>query len=142
MAYTFFKAKGYSIGTSLCEDDKVELAKSLMDKAEKKGVKLLLPVDNVVGKEFSNDTERKTVPSDQIPTDGWVWTSVRKQSSCILRQSRMPKPWYGTVLWAYLSSPLCQRYKGSCKSGCRVRSNFNNRRRRFCRSYRTAWFCR
>jgi len=64
MAYTFFKAKGYSIGTSLCEDDKVELAKSLMDKAEKKGVKLLLPVDNVVGKEFSNDTERKTVPSD------------------------------------------------------------------------------
>jgi len=38
MAYTFFKAKGYSIGTSLCEDDKVELAKSLMDKAEKKGV--------------------------------------------------------------------------------------------------------
>jgi len=90
MAYTFFKAKGYSIGTSLCEDDKVELAKSLMDKAEKKGVKLLLPVDNVVGKEFSNDTERKTVPSDQIRTDGWVWTSVRKQSSCILRQSRMP----------------------------------------------------
>jgi len=79
MAYTFFKAKGYSIGTSLCEDDKVELAKSLMDKAEKKGVKLLLPVDNVVGKEFSNDTERKTVPSDQIP-DGWMGMDIGEET--------------------------------------------------------------
>lgn len=79
MAYTFFKAKGYSIGTSLCEDDKVELAKSLMDKAEKKGVKLLLPVDNVVGKEFSNDTERKTAPSDQIP-DGWMGMDIGEET--------------------------------------------------------------
>jgi len=78
MAYTFFK-QGYSIGTSLCEDDKVELAKSLMDKAEKKGVKLLLPVDNVVGKEFSNDTERKTVPSDQIP-DGWMGMDIGEET--------------------------------------------------------------
>ncbi|HHV29199.1 phosphoglycerate kinase [Acetivibrio mesophilus] len=75
MAYTFFKAKGYSIGTSLCEDDKVDLAKSLIEKAESKGVKLLLPVDNVVGKEFSNDTERKTVPSNQIP-DGWMGMDI------------------------------------------------------------------
>ncbi|ODM26017.1 phosphoglycerate kinase [Clostridium sp. Bc-iso-3] len=75
MAYTFFKAKGYSIGTSLCEDDKVDLAKSLIEKAESKGVKLLLPVDNVVGKEFSNDTERKTVPSNQI-LDGWMGMDI------------------------------------------------------------------
>ncbi|HOM01627.1 MAG TPA: phosphoglycerate kinase [Acetivibrio sp.] len=79
MAYTFFKAKGYSIGTSLCEDDKVELAKSLMDKAESKGVKLLLPVDNVVGKEFSNDTERQTVSSNQIP-DGWMGMDIGEET--------------------------------------------------------------
>ncbi|GAE88155.1 phosphoglycerate kinase [Acetivibrio straminisolvens JCM 21531] len=79
MAYTFFKAKGYSIGTSLCEDDKVELAKSLMDKAESKGVKLLLPVDNIVGKEFKDDTERQTVPSNQIP-DGWMGMDIGEQT--------------------------------------------------------------
>jgi len=50
-----------------------------MDKAEKKGVKLLLPVDNVVGKEFSNDTERKTVPSDQIP-DGWMGMDIGEET--------------------------------------------------------------
>lgn len=75
MAYTFFKAKGYSIGTSICEDDKVELAKNLLDKAASKGVKLLLPVDNVLGKEFNNDTERQTVDSDKIP-DGWMGMDI------------------------------------------------------------------
>lgn len=75
MAYTFFKAKGYSIGTSICEDDKVELAKNLLDKAASKGVKLLLPVDNVVGLEFKNDTERKVVNSDSIP-DGWMGMDI------------------------------------------------------------------
>ncbi len=75
MAYTFFKAKGYSIGTSICEDDKVDLAKNLLDKAASKGVKLLLPVDNVVGLEFKNDTERKVVDSDSIP-DGWMGMDI------------------------------------------------------------------
>ncbi len=75
MAYTFFKAKGYKIGTSICEDDKVELAKSLLDKAASKGVKLLLPVDNVLGLEFKNDTERKVVDSDGIP-DGWMGMDI------------------------------------------------------------------
>ena len=51
MAYTFFKALGYNVGTSLCEDDKVELAKEMMAKAESKGVKFLIPVDNKLGKE-------------------------------------------------------------------------------------------
>ena len=75
MAYTFFKAKGYSIGTSICEDDKVELAKSLLEKAASKGVKLLLPVDNILGKEFKNETERKVVDSDAIP-DGWMGMDI------------------------------------------------------------------
>lgn len=75
MAYTFFKAKGYNIGTSICEDDKVDLAKSLLEKAQSKGVKLLLPVDNVVGLEFKNDTEFKVVDSDSIP-DGWMGMDI------------------------------------------------------------------
>ncbi len=75
MAYTFFKAKGYNIGTSICEDDKVELAKSLIEKAESKGVKLLLPVDNVIGLEFKNDTEYKVVESNHMP-DGWMGMDI------------------------------------------------------------------
>ncbi|MEW8974473.1 MAG: phosphoglycerate kinase [Tissierellaceae bacterium] len=69
MAYTFLKAQGYEIGTSLLEEDKIELAKGLLEKAESKGVKLLLPVDIVVAKEFKNDTEFKTVKIDSIPED-------------------------------------------------------------------------
>ncbi len=75
MAYTFLKAKGYKIGKSLCEEDKLELARELMDKAEKKGVNLLLPIGNVIGKEFSPDTEDKYVPSDDIP-DGWMGMDI------------------------------------------------------------------
>ena len=69
MAYTFFKAQGYGVGNSLCEDDKCDLALSLMEKAKQKGVKMLLPVDTKVGKEFKPDTESKTVDWTQIPDD-------------------------------------------------------------------------
>ncbi|ANW99345.1 phosphoglycerate kinase [Thermoclostridium stercorarium subsp. thermolacticum DSM 2910] len=75
MAYTFLKAKGYSIGNSICEDDKLDFAKGLIEKAEKKGVKLLLPISNVVGKEFSADTEYKEVASNEIP-DGWMGLDI------------------------------------------------------------------
>ncbi|MEG1806046.1 MAG: phosphoglycerate kinase [Clostridia bacterium] len=69
MAYTFLLAKGYTVGHSKVEVDKVELAKELLAKAEVKKVKLLLPVDNVVAKEFSNDVPFMTVPSNEIPDD-------------------------------------------------------------------------
>ena len=70
MSYTFQKALGLSIGKSLCENDKVDLAKDLMAKAKEKGVKLLLPVDNVCGDSFSNDAKRITVASaNGIPDD-------------------------------------------------------------------------
>jgi len=75
MAYTFFRAKGYGVGTSICEEDKVELAKGLLAKAEEKKVKLLLPVDTVAGKEFKADTEYKVVPSDAIPDD-WIGLDI------------------------------------------------------------------
>lgn len=69
MAYTFLKAQGYEIGTSLLEEDKIELAKELMNKAKEKGIKFLLPVDVVVAKEFAADAEHKTVSFDAIPSD-------------------------------------------------------------------------
>ena len=70
MAYTFFKAMGYNVGNSICELDKLDLAKELMEKAKVKGVKLMLPLDTKIGKEFSADTESKTVKYTEIP-DGW-----------------------------------------------------------------------
>ena len=66
MAYTFFKAMGREVGLSLLELDRVELAKEIMEKA---GDKLVLPIDNVVAKEFSNDAVATIVASDQIPAD-------------------------------------------------------------------------
>lgn len=69
MAYTFRKALGFKVGNSLLEEDKIELAKELMAKAEEKKVKLLLPVDNVIADNFSNDANTQVVEGD-IP-DGW-----------------------------------------------------------------------
>jgi 3-phosphoglycerate kinase len=69
MAYTFFKAMGYEVGKSICELDKIDLAKQLLEKARAKGVKLILPVDNMLGKEFSNDTETMIAKSSEIPAD-------------------------------------------------------------------------
>ena len=69
MAYTFLKALGHNIGKSLCEEDKIDLAKELIESAKAKGVNLLLPIDNAVAKEFSKDAERIEVPSDDIYDD-------------------------------------------------------------------------
>lgn len=79
MAYTFFKAQGYEVGNSLCELDKLDLAKELMEKAKAKGVKLILPVDTKVGKEFKPDTESKTVPWTEIPSD-WEGFDIGEKS--------------------------------------------------------------
>ena len=79
MAYTFFKAQGYSVGESLCEEDKCDLALELMEKAKEKNVKFLLPIDNKVGKEFKPDTESKTVKSTEIP-DGWEGLDIGEET--------------------------------------------------------------
>ena len=79
MAYTFMKAKGYGVGTSLLEEDKVDYAKEMIAKAAEKGVNFLLPVDTVVAKEFNNDTEFKTVASDSIP-DGWMGLDIGEKT--------------------------------------------------------------
>jgi len=77
MAYTFAKAQGKEIGNSLCEEDKLDYALEMIKKAEDKGVKLLLPVDNLEGREFSNDTERKVV-SEIDP--GWSGFDIGPKS--------------------------------------------------------------
>lgn len=71
MAYTFLKAQGQEVGNSLLEADKMDYALEMVKKAEEKGVKLLLPVDHVVGKEFSNDTEKKTVETMEAGWSGY-----------------------------------------------------------------------
>ena len=70
MAYTFFKSKGYTVGNSVCELDKLDLAQDLIKKAEEKNVKLLLPIDNVIADEFSPNANTQIIDSDNIP-DGW-----------------------------------------------------------------------
>ena len=75
MAYTFMKALGYSTGTSICELDKVELAKDIMAKAKDKGVNFLIPEDTVVAQEYKADAEFKTVDSDKIEDD-WMGLDI------------------------------------------------------------------
>ena len=79
MAYTFFKAMGYSVGASICEEDKLDLARELMEKAKAKGVKLMLPIDTKLGKEFDANTESMTVKCDAIP-DGWQGFDIGEET--------------------------------------------------------------
>ena len=79
MAYTFFKSMGYNVGDSVCELDKLDLAKELMEKAKAKGVKFMLPVDTKIGKEFKPDTESKTVKYTEIP-DGWEGFDIGEET--------------------------------------------------------------
>ena len=95
MAYTFKKAQGHTIGKSLLEADRVDYAKEMMDKAAAKGVKLLLPVDNVCGKEFNNDTEQMVCESGKIP-EGWegldIGPKTCEQFAEVIRTAK-------TVVW-------------------------------------------
>ena len=95
MAYTFFKAQGYEVGTSILEEDKIDLAKEILEKAEKENVKILLPVDVVVAKEFKNDTEIKTVDIDKIPEDMMGLDSGPKTRELFEEEIKKAK----TVIW-------------------------------------------
>ncbi|CAH9105099.1 unnamed protein product [Cuscuta epithymum] len=75
MIFTFYKAQGYKVGSSLLEEDKFELAKSLIEKAKSKGVSLLLPTDVVVADKFSADANSKVVSATEIP-EGWMGLDV------------------------------------------------------------------
>ena len=95
MAYTFFRAQGFTTGTSICEEDKIDLAKELMAKAAEMGVSFLLPVDNIVGKEYDKDTEYKTIDSDSIP-DGWMGLDIGPATQALYAKSIEDA---GTVVW-------------------------------------------
>ena len=79
MAYTFFKSIGYNVGNSICELDKLDVAKEVMEKAKAKGVKFMLPVDTKLGKEFDPNTESKTVAYTDIP-DGWEGFDIGQET--------------------------------------------------------------
>ena len=95
MAYTFFKSMGYEVGKSICELDKLDLAKELMEKAKNKGVKLMLPVDTKVGKEYSADTESKTVKSTEIPAD-WEGLDIGEETIKLYSEELQKAK---TVIW-------------------------------------------
>lgn len=95
MAYTFLKAMGYEIGSSLCEDDRLDLCLALMKKAEEKGVKLLLPEDSVVADAFSNEANYKVCDNKMIEK-GWMGLDIGPKAieanDAVIRSSK-------TILW-------------------------------------------
>jgi len=95
MAYTFMKYLGHNIGTSLLEADWIEKAGEMMKKAEDKGVKFLIPVDNKVGKEYDENTEAKVVSSDDIP-DGWMGLDIGPETQEVFADAIKGA---GTVIW-------------------------------------------
>ena len=95
MAYTFMKSLGYNIGDSLLDEENVESAKEMMAKAEAKGVKFLIPVDNRVGKEYDENTEHMLVNSDNIP-DGWMGLDIGPKTEKLFADALVGA---GTVIW-------------------------------------------
>jgi phosphoglycerate kinase len=95
MAYTFAKAQGGEIGTSICEDDKMSLALELMDKAKKKNVNLILPIDTIIADAFSPDANTSEVKAGNIPSD-WMGLDIGSETSKlfseVLKNSK-------TILW-------------------------------------------
>jgi phosphoglycerate kinase len=95
MAYTFLKSMGYEIGSSLCEDDRLELCQQLMKKAEEKGVKLMLPMDSVVADAFSNEANHK-ICDNKLIEKGWMGLDIGPVAtvdfSATIKQSK-------TILW-------------------------------------------
>ncbi len=95
MAYTFFKALGNPVGTSISENDKVDLARELMDKAREKGVNFLLPVDNIIGREYDENTPYMNIFSDAIP-DGWMGLDIGHKTQELFAKTLIGA---GTVVW-------------------------------------------
>jgi phosphoglycerate kinase len=95
MAFTFVKAMGGSIGNSICENDKLDLALELMEKAKQKGVKLVLPIDSKVGDAFSNEANTQFVSIDAIP-DGWEGMDIGPKTEALFAEVIKNSK---TILW-------------------------------------------
>ena len=126
MRYTFTKALGGKIGNSICEDDKLDLARELMQRMEQKGVKYYLPVDSVIGDKFGNDANTQIVPSGEVP-DGWESMDCGPESCKAIREIIMGSK---TILWngpagvfelstfAKGTKDIAQSVADACKQGC------------------------
>ena len=95
MAYTFIKAQGYEIGTSLLEAERLDYAKEMIEKAAAKGVKLLLPVDTAIGSEFAADCEKKIVDIDSMP-EAWMGLDIGPKTVELFSNAIKDA---GTVVW-------------------------------------------
>ena len=95
MSFTFAKAMGGQIGNSICEDDKQELALSILSNAKEKGVQIHLPTDVVAGDQFSNEANQQIFPIDQIP-DGWEGMDAGPESLAAFREVVLKSR---TILW-------------------------------------------
>ena len=95
MTYTFKKALGGKIGNSICEDDKLDLARELLAKAREKGVAFILPVDNIIGREYDENTVNMRIYSDAIP-DGWMGLDIGDKTRELFSKSLIGA---GTVVW-------------------------------------------
>jgi phosphoglycerate kinase len=95
MAYTFFTARGDTIGNSICEPDKVEFAAEMIKKAKEKKVNFLLPVDNIIGREYKEETEFICIYSDSIP-DGWTGLDIGEKTQELYAKTIKGA---GTVVW-------------------------------------------
>lgn len=95
MAYTFIRSKGYQVGTSICEEDKLDLAREIVAKARAKGISFILPVDNIIGREYDPSTPFMRIYSDSIP-DGWMGLDIGPVSSELFAKSLIGA---GTVIW-------------------------------------------
>ena len=95
MAYTFFKAFGCNIGTSIVENDKLDLARELVEKAHAKGVNFLLPVDNIIAREYDENADNMRIYSDSIP-DGWMGLDIGPTTTELFAKTVKGA---GTVIW-------------------------------------------
>ncbi len=95
MAYTFLKAQGYGIGTSLLDAESIDLAKDIMAEAKAKNVNFLLPIDTVVATEFDANAEHKVVPSTEIP-DGWMGMDIGPKTAELFKKTIVEA---ATVVW-------------------------------------------
>lgn len=126
MRYTFTKALGGKIGNSICEDDKLDLARELMRRMDEKGVRYYLPVDSIIGDKFGNDANTQIVPSGEVP-DGWESMDCGPESCKAIHDIVMNSK---TILWngpagvfeletfAKGTKAIAQSVAESCKQGC------------------------
>lgn len=95
MAYTFFRALGCRVGTSLCEEDKIDVARETMENARKKGVNFIIPVDNIIGREYDENTINMRIYSNAIP-DGWMGLDIGPVTRELFAKTIQGA---GTVVW-------------------------------------------